>query len=54
MVREVPHPHILFRMVFDAPLVAAVPALWNPIGRLKHNESNRFFGNIAPYTGYFK
>ena len=25
---------------------------YNPAGRLFHNISNSFFGNIAPYTGY--
>lgn len=26
---------------------------YNPVGRLFHYESNRRFGNIAPYTGYY-
>lgn len=24
----------------------------NPMGRFYHSQSNSFFGNIAPYTGY--
>ena len=27
-------------------------AKWNPSGRYFHSESNKEFGNIAPYTGY--
>lgn len=26
---------------------------YNPTGRIYHNISNYFFGNIAPYTGKF-
>ena len=28
--------------------------IYNPFGRLFHSRSNKYFGNIAPYTGFQK